>query len=403
MQASRTPAPTLKPIPTRTRAPTRTTFPSPTYPPVEPGPFQHVAALAESFRHDYEEALVRPLADGSVWVILSQSVVRWDGQAWLPVASLEEDTLADVDESGRLWLFRQDADEIAAWQDGQWTSYGAESGWTSAHVSTAAGWAPRPWRVSTAKDGTVWLPTRLDVRHFDGRRWTIYTLEQMGFPLPEWENNDLVHQIALVEGGAQVWVGGCEYSGPGPAGNPGVRWFDGAAWHGADAPLNPACASVVDLDGAGNVWIGAKNAVWRYQPAGQTWTPYRLPDALLEGFNFTYTRDLIVDQSGDIWVILQYCGGASCDTLSRLFYIHAGEWAQISEMREWGVTPFNRLALDGAGQGWWFRDGTIYRLMGGEAAPAGALVIRGMGLSPAGSLWVLAEHGDEAALWVLEH
>ena len=396
------PPPTRTRVPTRTRAPTRTPIPTATYPPVDPGPFRRVTSLAEPFPNLYEEAQVRALADGSVWVITSQSVVRWDSQVWEPVHSMEEDMLADVDESGRLWLFRQDADEIAVWQDGQWTTYGAESGWTSARASTAGWWVPRPWRVTLGKDRTVWLPTETDVRHFDGRRWTIHTLEEMGFPTPEWGETGIVHQIALIEGGAQVWVGECQYSGPGPISDPGVRWFDGATWRGADAPVGPTCVSVVDVDLVGNVWVGAQDVVWRYEPARQKWTSFLLPETSLLGYNFTYSRDLMVDHSGDIWVILQYCGGASCDTISRLHRIHTGEWSQIFETQDWWFTPLKQLALDGSGQGWLFWDGTVYQLLGDEVAPVAALAARGMDVGPDGRVWVVAGHENDAALWIFE-
>jgi hypothetical protein len=345
---------------------------------------------------------VRALADGSVWVITSQAAGRWDGRVWDTVFPLEEDMLADVDESGRLWLFRQDADEITVWQDGQLTTYGADSGWTSAQASSSGWWVPRPWRVYMGEDGTIWLQTASDVRQFDGQHWTIHTIEEMGFPLPEWEDTTgIVHQIALVNGGAQVWVGECQYTGPGPVANPGVRWFDGTTWHGADAPVGPTCVSIIEVDLAGNVWIGAQDIIWRYEPASQAWTPYRLPEAQLSGYNFTYVRDLIVDLSGDIWAILQYCGGASCDAVSRFYRIHDGAWLQVFETRDWSV-PLKQLALDGNGQGWLFWDGTVYRLEGDSIRPEVKLPSRGVGISPDGTMWVVAGHEAGLVLWVLE-
>lgn len=392
--ASPTPTSSLVPPPTHTPVSIVT------LPPVDSGLFQRVVSLHEPLPNLYEEVQVRALADGLVWVITSQSVARWNGQAWDPVFSIEEDKLADVDESGRLWLFQQDADEIAVWQDGQWTTYGAESGWTKARASTAGWWVPKPWRVTIGKDGTVWLPTEADVRQFDGQRWTIHTLEEMGFPSLEWGETGIVHQIALIEGGAQVWVGECQYSGPGPMSSPGVRWFDGTSWSGADAPVGPTCVSVVDVDRTGNVWLGAQDALWRYEPASQKWTSFLLPQSSRLGYNFTYTRDLIVDHFGDIWVILQYCGGASCDTISRLHRIHAGEWSQVLETQDW-FTPLKQLALDGSGQGWLFWDGTVYKLSGDEMVPEAALAARGVHISPDGRVWMVAGYEDHADLWSL--
>lgn len=396
-----TPEPALTSTPTRSLAPSTLTPkhpPTATEPLVDSGLFQRVISLAEPFPNPSEEVQVRALADGSVWVITSQSVARWDGQVWNSVHLMEEGTLADVDESGRLWLFRQDADEITVWQAGQWITYGAGSGWTSARASTKGWWVPRPWRVTLGKNATIWLPTESDVRFFDGKRWTIHSMEEMGFPTSEMENEGIVHEIALVDGGAQTWVGECQYTGPGPVSNPGVRWFDGATWRGADAPVGPSCVSVVDVDLAGNIWVGARNTVWRYEPARQKWTPYRLPEASLSGYNFTYPRDILVDRSGDIWVILQYCGGASCDTVSRIHRIHAGVWSQVFETHDWW-TPLKQLALDGSGQGWLFWDSVVYQL-GDKVIPVAALPAQGMDVSPDGKVWVVAGGENNASLWL---
>jgi hypothetical protein len=101
-----TAAPGLTPsaaLPTdRPRTPTRTLPPTATYPPVDPGPFRRVTSLAEPFPNLFEEVQVRAPADGTVWVITSRTIARWDGQAWNLVRSMEEDMLADVDENGRL-------------------------------------------------------------------------------------------------------------------------------------------------------------------------------------------------------------------------------------------------------------------------------------------------------------
>jgi hypothetical protein len=240
-----------------------------------------------------------------------------------------------------------------------------------------------------------------DVRAFDGNRWSLYTLEDMGFPLPEWDDMDIVHLLAMRGDGAEVWVGECYYSGPGPMGGQGVRWFDGTTWHGAEAPVGPTCVSAMEVDPAGNVWLGAADVVWRYEPAGQAWTPFRLPEALLLNYNFTHPRQLIVDQEGDVWVIMQMCGGASCDGPARLYRIHDGEWSLIIAAQDWS-TPLKQLALDGSGLGWLFWEETVYRLEPGSIEPVASIVARSVDVSPGGRLWVVAEYEDDATLWILE-
>jgi hypothetical protein len=360
-----------------------------------------VTSLADLLPDPFGDVQVRALADGSVWIITSQAAMRWDGQAWEVVLSESEDMLAAVDDGGQLWVLRQDTSEIAAWQDGQWTTYGADSGWTSAYTSGTSWWAPAPWSAHNGAAGTLWLPMARDVRAFDGNRWSLYTLEDMGFPLPEWDDMDIVHLLAMRGDGAEVWVGECYYSGPGPMGGQGVRWFDGTTWHGAEAPVGPTCVSAMEVDPAGNVWLGAADVVWRYEPAGQAWTPFRLPEALLLNYNFTHPRQLIVDQEGDVWVIMQMCGGASCDGPARLYRIHDGEWSLIIAAQDWS-TPLKQLALDGSGLGWLFWEETVYRLEPGSIEPVASIVARSVDVSPGGRVWVVAEYEDDATLWILE-
>ena len=389
---------------TQTLVTTHTPNPTATYPPPGTGPFVRVISLTEPLPNLYDEVQVRVPDDGSVWVITSQSIARWDGKDWENVHSMGQDMLADVDDSGRLWLLQNNGDKISVWQNEQWTTYGTDSGWTSANAVKSGWWVPKPWKVSVAADGTLWLPTETDIRSFDGQSWTIYTREEMGFPTqdPEWEDMaGIDHQIALVDGGKQVWVGECGYSGPGPISRPGLRWFDGVTWSGADAPVGQACVSVVDVDLAGNVWIGAQDVIWRYEPTLLKWTPYYLPESFLLGYNFTYTRDLIVDCSGDIWVYLQYCGGAGCDINTKLHRIQDGDWSQVFENDEWFI-PLQQLALDGNGQGWLFWDGNVFQLIGSEVTSVAALSALGMDISSNGNVWVVAGHENDAALWVLE-
>ena len=386
----------------RTRTPTRTEEPTATYPPIEPGPFRYAAPLAEPFPSPLEEVQVRAPADGSVWVITSRTASRWDGQAWNVVRAMEEGLLADVDDAGRLWVFRQEGEAIDVWQDGAWSSYGAETGWAPARAAAGSGWwTSQPWRVSPTADGAVWLPTESDVRRFDGERWKIFTLEDMGFPGAEEEGEGVFHPIALVNGGKQVWVGECAFSGPGPVSNPGVRWYDGLVWRGADSPVGENCVTTVDVDPKGNVWIGAENGVWRYEPGRRQWTAFPLPEELLEGYNFTYTRELAVDGSGDVWAYLQYCGGASCAGSTVLLRIHAGQWSKVFENQEW-FASFQRLAVGGGGQGWLFWGGTVYRLAGEDLVAEARLPARGVIAGADGTIWAAAGHESDAALWVLE-
>jgi hypothetical protein len=360
-----------------------------------------VALLAGLLDDSSGEVHVCAPADGSIWVITSQKAYRWNGQEWEIVLSENEDILAAVDDGGQLWVLRQDTSEISVWQGGHWASYSADSGWVDPGVFEVSWWATTPWNVYTGAGGVLWIPMEQDVRAFDGARWKGYTLEDMGFPLPEMEDISIAHNIVIADEGTEVWVGECYYSGPGPMGGGGVRWFDGQTWHGEDAQVGSGCVSAMEVDPAGDVWLGASDNVWRYDYKGQSWTEYSLPGDMLSGFNFTHPRQLMVDQAGDIWVIEQMCGGASCDGPANLYRIHNGEWSLIIDAEYW-ASSFKQLVLDGNGQGWLFWEGMFYQLDDKPLEPVASIAARGVDVSSDGSIWVVAGTGEDASLQVLE-
>ena len=64
--------------------------------------------------------------------------------------------------------------------------------------------------------------------------------------------------------------------------------------------------------------------------------------------------------------------------------------------------PLKQLALDGSGQVWLFWDGTVYRLEEESMKSVASIVARGVGVSPGGKVWVVADGEDDTALWTLE-
>jgi hypothetical protein len=364
------------------------------------GPFKGVASLAGLLVDTTEKVQVRALADGSVNIITSQSILWWIDHEW-QVTIVGEGTLPLIDDDGQLWVLNQDTGEFSVWQGEQWITYAADSGWTDVGSFEQNWWAPAPWSVQRGADGRLWVPMAQDVRAFDGNRWIPYTLEDMEFPIPEIEDIDIVHNLAVAQGGKEVWVGECYYSGPGPMGGGGVRWFDGQAWHGVDAPVGSTCVFTLYVDPVGNVWLGAYNSIWRYEHDSQSWTEYSLPEALLSDFNFSHPRQIIIDQVGDVWVGMQMCGGASCDSSANLYRIHDGEWSLIIDAAYWG-SSFKQLALDGNGQAWLFWEGMVYQLDDQPLEPYAQIEARGVGVSPEGGIWVVAGSGEEASLLVLE-
>jgi hypothetical protein len=122
---------------------------------------------------------------------------------------------------------------------------------------------------------------------------------------------------------------------------------------------------------------------------------------MLADFNFAHPLQLLVEGSGDAWVMMQLCGGASCSGPERLYRIHDGGWSLIADSQDWSM-PFKKLALDGSGRVWLFWEGAVYRLEGESMNPAASITAHGAGVGPDGKVWVVAEDEGEAILWVLE-
>ncbi len=379
---SRTPQLTLIPLLTSTSTP------SPT--PRMVGPFQVIASLPDMQNDSSGQVQVRALDDGSVWVIMPQKILRWNGTSWKELLSSRDNILATVDDSGQLWVLYPEIKEISALHGQDWFTYGAGKGWIAIGNFINSGWYPSPWEIYRDKQGKLWVPMEKDVRSFNGERWTQYTLEDMGFPSPEMEDLIIIHQLILPEKNNAVWVGECYYSGPGPMGGGGVRWFDGENWYGNNAPVGSNCVSAMENDLAGNVWLGASTDIWRFDYSNQGWMQYSLPKAQLSGFNFAYPTQLVVDGVGDAWVIMEMCGGASCGVATNVYRIHDGEWSLVLEAADWS-SSFRKLLLDENGQAWLFWENLVYRLDSDPLEPLASISTRGVGVGPDGAMWVVAK------------
>jgi hypothetical protein len=393
--------PTIAPSssPTLTPSPAPTLSASPTH--EISGPFQVIASLGDLLDDFSGTVEVRAIQDGSVWVISQHKVLRWDGETLKEILSSSHQRLADVDGAGRLWVLYPDGQEISALQDEDWSSYDASSGWRDTGPLDYSGWAPLSWSIHPGPGGTLWVPLATDVRSLDGNRWTVYTLEDMDFPAPDLEDVSIVHRLVTAPSGSLIWVGECYYSGPGPMGGGGVRWFDGQAWYGADGPVGANCVSAMHVDALGNIWVGAYMDIWRNDPSNQHWTKYSLPHALFADYNFSYPLQLTVDQAGDVWVIMEMCGGASCGVATNLYRIQQGEWSLALESNNW-VSSLQQLVLDANGQAWLFWENMLYRLDGDTIEPVASINARGVGVSPAGTIWLVAKTEADTNLMVLQ-
>jgi hypothetical protein len=234
--------------------------------------------------------------------------------------------------------------------------------------------------------GWVWLATCEDVRSFDGTRWTVHSMDEIGFVSDEAEFA-CVWDVA-VDALGDVWAAECEWWGPGPWGD-GARWFDGQTWQGADSPVVGAgagCISDVEVDAAGRIWAGIKGTLWRYTP-GEGWATLGAPDGRAEwGGRWGAIYDLTLGPAGDVWLALEPCGGASC----------LGEWVRYHVVgEEWSLVggPYwgSDLSLSPDGSVWLCMGGQVYQVVDDAPTPVAAIPYDGghcaVEVDGAGRVW----------------
>ncbi|MFQ5410624.1 MAG: two-component regulator propeller domain-containing protein, partial [Anaerolineales bacterium] len=219
--------------------------------------------------------------DGSVWVFTEHGFGRLQDERWIPEPLGSAQTPVGVDDAGRVWVLTDGlmyARDIA----------------TDESVAANDGWLPNPnpiglagRGVHTDAAGRVWLATWDDVRMFDGRRWTVYAPQDMGMAAPEDPDYFTPYALEVAHQSETLWVGRCDWGGPGPVGGGGARWWDSAAWQGADSPVAEGCVLAIQEDNQGRVWVGVDADLWRYDPVAGEWQRFAPPESS-EGYRFGY-------------------------------------------------------------------------------------------------------------------
>lgn len=389
------PAPTVAPTPTR--PPTPTPWPTATsVPTTVPTPLAeifHPLAAVDEVLPGWVVGL-RALPDGSLWLITEEGVARFVEDTVTVSTVGFPGNLVGVDDAGRVWVSSEDASHVQAWDGASWTLYNADAGWTP----IAEEWLQDVGYGGTDSLGQTWLVTRQDVRAFDGASWTIYTPDDMDMGQPDVE---LMPEFVLahVESRDEIWVGECDWGGPGPFGGQGARWFDGEVWQGADSPVASGCVTVIEEDALGRVWLGLNADLWRYDPAADEWARFSPPEVAPDGNRPGFVYELALDPQGDPWPLMATCGGASCFGGQVRYHVQEGRWILEAEADEIGRLNW---AVDATGTPWLFWGDQIYRGGGDRWEVEADLSARHVAVDAAGRIWFVARYGGRDVLWVLE-
>jgi hypothetical protein len=396
-----TPEPTATPLPTRT--PTPTAEPSPTPPahaPMQTGPLQLVALIPPALLGEVTELRADP--DGALWVFATYGYAVWRDGQWATQPSGRDQILIGVDDAERMWLFvEENGSKIISWDGGAEFTM-ADDGWLP---------VPDPSRlegrgVLTDGAGWVWLVTEQGVCTFDGTRWTVFAASDMDMPPPD---SDILTMftLELVGESSQIWVGECDWGGPGPLGGGGARWFDGQTWRGADSPVASGCVVAIEEDSLGRVWVGLDADLWRYDPAADKWTRFGPPQPT-ERYRVGYVTDIAIDPTGEPWPLFALCGGASCGGEQVRYRLHDGAWTQIGDV---SYDVPQTLVFDGAGTPW-LLGGGMYRVEANQPVepPISLLAVQAVTVDGVGRVWVAGwqagitgvQPATDVALWMFQ-
>ena len=371
-------------------------------PPLSAGPFRKVAVSFPTLL-DWRISL-QPLPGGSLRLITRTEYMTYRDGQWETQSMNEEQTLVGVDADGRAWIFGATGDTIYH-RDAEGEPVPADAGWmpiTDPHALQGRG-------VVSDAQGQVWLATEQDVRVFDGERWTIFTREAMGMPPAEWEDLLTEFTLTYVESQRQMWVGSCDWGGPGPFGGGGARWFDGQAWHGAESPMADGCVTAIAADAEGNVWVGMDHGlVYLFDQTSGAWHEFPLPEP--EAYRQGYPAALSLGPDGSPWLLSALCGGASCDATRALYHLQDDAWTEVSGLRDYpeGLIyqgPALPVLFDEAGTPWFFFGMMALRIADDrlEQPPAAELNVWDAAVDEAGQIWAIANAKDDTpALWVLQ-
>jgi ligand-binding sensor domain-containing protein len=335
--------------------------------------------------------------DGALWLTSSEGIARLEGDSWQVTVQPDEmaGKLVGIDQGGRAWALKDQSGVLSAWDGTSWTAHGAETGGEPVAGGSGSGLAVFP----IDQTGGVWLAASMDVRRFDGARWTVIPPQQMGMQPTDLDSALPAFLVTGVDSGRQIWVGQCEWIGPGPGGGQGARWFDGETWQGADSPVASGCVTQIEEDGLGRVWVALDDTLWRYDLASGAWAQFVPPTPPDDFPRFGWVYDLTVDRAGDAWPVLALCGGASCFTGNVPYRLHDGEWTQLADRDEgYGLST---VVLDGNDTPWLFWGCGIYRVVDGMPEHVADQCAYSATAGPEGAIYFVGPMGDEDYLWAL--
>jgi hypothetical protein len=385
------------PVPSATAAPSATPLPTaepivtftPSPPEIEMVEEGDIVAYAYQPAAEIVSGTVRTLYPGSnnsLWLVTDETAVQWqEGSVVQQLTSFPGRFIGEDAANGRVWAATPD-NEIMAWDGSGWLAYGPENGWEPFENSPTYLYL---YPGHTDENGRFWLPTIADLRFFDGERWQHFTPADVGL-----ENivtgSTWFNFLLLPAANGEIWLGVCHVMPPGPYGGQGVRVYRDGVWDSVAGLPDSGCVSAISGDPDGSLWLNIDGSLWHRSDSESEWVTLTPPPP--EFGSYASLADIQIDSDGNAWVLAIVCGGASCGTISTLFYIVDGVWTAVPG---WEFPALGAVALfmDNAGDLWVTTNRVLYWVTTGSPEVAGQRPILSAAQSKDGRIWFMAEDG----------
>jgi hypothetical protein len=374
-------------------SPSPTQLPGPTdlkdTPPVHDagrGPFTPIVSWNEPLRIDTHLKMVD---DDYLWVISREFSMVLDVKTGTitRLDYLSPAVFAGLDDVGGFWVIPEDGSAIHRRDGSEWTIDTLDP-----PVSCGMG-----CKVILDHDQRPWVLEENGLRFLEEGSWRMISFSDIGFqpsPLSDFIPDFRIHNTRYSH---QIWVSECDWIGPGPGGGRGVRWLEGDTWMGEESPLNDRCVTAVEEAPSGDIWVGADNGIWRYDPEEKIWLQISYPEPPPEYNRVGFVTDMRIDPDGEPWLPAALCGGASC--FSETWHLHypQGEWKPLGGLdrgvRSWFVFDKDGTPIQVLESG-------IYRMENNQPVRISDIYVWDVVTSPNGRILLGGVLDGDNKLWV---
>jgi hypothetical protein len=203
------------------------------------------------------------------------------------------------------------------------------------------------------------------------------------------------YRVVSLEQSDQVWVGECDWGGPGPVGGGGVRRLVNGVWQSIGSEFDYGCVSTMTKNSSDGIWFSLDEKVIQVDIKSGTIKTYPIPN-LNNDLRAGPVDDMTVNLDGSFYPLVQLCGGASCgNTIARYSEI-GGNWELINQTTAAG---FDQVIVFPNGVSWYFSGQDLYQLSGTNKEKIAHLPFLSIVTDDQGKLWLLTMDKGQFLLW----